>query len=63
MVAFTDKTTDLSGTLQTPAGQPAPDYHVIVFLSIARTGFMVHAVSFAEAGDRWPIRDVRAAAR
>lgn len=31
VVTFTDKTTDFSGTLQTPAGQPAPDYHVIVF--------------------------------
>jgi hypothetical protein len=33
VVTFTDKTTEFSGTLQTPAGQPAPDYHVIVFPS------------------------------
>ena len=31
VVTFTDKTAELSGTLQTPAGQPALDYHVIVF--------------------------------
>ena len=33
VVTFTDRLTELSGTLETPTGQPAPNYHVIVFPS------------------------------
>lgn len=31
VVTFTDRLTELSGVLQTPAGTPAPSYYVIVF--------------------------------
>ena len=31
VVTLSDKRTELSGTLQTPTGQPAPDYFIVVF--------------------------------
>jgi hypothetical protein len=31
VVTFTDKATELSGTVQDAAGQPAPEYHIVVF--------------------------------
>jgi hypothetical protein len=31
VLTFTDRHTDVSGRLQTPAGKPAPDYYVVVF--------------------------------
>ena len=31
VVTLSDKRTELSGTLQTPTGQPAPDYFILVF--------------------------------
>ena len=31
VVTFTDKATELTGTVQDAAGQPAPEYHIVVF--------------------------------
>ena len=31
VITFTDRTTELSGSVQDAAGQPAPEYHVVVF--------------------------------
>ncbi len=31
VITFTDRTTELSGTIQDASGQPAPEYHVVVF--------------------------------
>ena len=31
VITFTDHTTELSGTIQDASGQPAPEYHVVVF--------------------------------
>jgi hypothetical protein len=31
IVTFTDRTTELNGTIQDAGGQPAPEYHVVVF--------------------------------
>ncbi len=31
VITFTDRTTELAGTIQDAGGQPAPEYHVVVF--------------------------------
>ena len=31
VITFTDRTTELNGTIQDASGQPAPEYHVVVF--------------------------------
>ena len=31
VITFTDRITELSGTIQDASGQPAPEYHVVVF--------------------------------